>query len=138
MAEVSSMFDSGNLPLLKRALSVYALRHRVISDNIANVATEGYRAKEVDFESLLERQRELPVPAMRTDPAHLPVGGPEENPTPEVIEQDTGYDNGVNDVDIDREMVEVGQNQLMYRMVTRLLHGRYQGLKTAITGQNRG
>lgn len=137
MDAMATMFDSGNLPLLKKALSAYALRHRVIADNISNVATEGYRAQKVDFESLLQEKAELPVPGLRTHPGHMAIGPRQGIEQPEVVEQKSGFDNGVNDVDVDREMVAVGQNQLMYRMVTRLLNSRYEGLKTAITGQVR-
>jgi flagellar basal-body rod protein FlgB len=106
-----------------------------VADNIANIATDGYRAQRVEFEELLADQEAPPVPAMRTHRAHLPVDGGLRGEAPQVVEQDSGYDNGVNDVDIDREMVGLAENELMYRMTTRLLNARYQGLRTAITGR---
>ncbi len=138
MSAIQSLFDSGTMPVLRKALSAYAIRHRVIADNMANVATEGYRAKQVEFEDLLAAEDTLPISGLRTAPGHLPIGGPSGNADPKIVDQNNGFDNGVNDVDVDREMVAIGENQLMYRMVTRLLHGRYQGLRTAITGQVRG
>lgn len=138
MNDLGSIFDAGNLPLLKQALSAYALRHRVTADNIANVATEGYRAQRVQFEELLERQDPgAGLAGLRTDPGHLPIGGPPAVQEPRTVEEAEGFDNGVNDVDIDKEMIALGQNQLMYQMATRLLHRKYQGLRMAITGQTR-
>ena len=50
-----AMFDQGHFHLLKRALSTYALRHRVVADNIVNQRTEGFLAQKVDFENLLQQ-----------------------------------------------------------------------------------
>ena len=135
MSTLQAVFDQGNLPLLRQALSAYALRHRVISENVANVATADYRAQSVDFEELLQAEDRSLVPGLRTHPAHLPVGGAPTAQGPQVVEQSAGFDNGINDVEIDREMVGLAENELMYRMTTRLLHQRYQGLRTAITGR---
>jgi flagellar basal-body rod protein FlgB len=135
MSAIESMFNQGSMPLLQKALSAYALRHRAIADNIANVATEGYRAQEVDFEALLAGEDSFPLPGLRTTPGHLPIGGAGQGTEARLVDQSTSFDNGVNDVDVDREMVAVGENQLMYQMVTRLLSGRYRGLRTAISGQ---
>jgi len=138
MPAIDSMFNTGSMPLLRKALGAYALRHRAIADNIANVATDGYRAKQVDFEKLLAQEQAPGLRGWMTQPGHLPIGGASDSAEPALVDQNNGFDNGVNDVDVDREMVAVGENQLMYQMVTRLLRGRYQGLKTAITGQVRG
>lgn len=134
MTSVQGMFDAGNLPLLKRALDAYALRHRVVAENIANVATEGYRAQKVEFEDLLAQAQDRTIPALRTNPGHLPF--PEETGgVPEIVEEDTGFNNGVNDVNVEQEQLALAQNELMYRMATRLLHQKYQGLRMAITGR---
>jgi flagellar basal-body rod protein FlgB len=138
MSAIESMFNKGSMPLLQKALSAYALRHRAIADNIANVATDGYRAQEVDFEALLAGEDAMPLPGLRTSPGHLPIGGSGQGAEGRLVDQNAGFDNGVNDVDVDREMVAVGENQLMYQMVTRLLSGRYRGLRTAISGQVQG
>ena len=49
----TTMFDRAHLDDLKKALGVYAQRHRVVSENVANVETAGYRAQEYRFEELL-------------------------------------------------------------------------------------
>ena len=48
-----------------------------------------------------------------------------------------GFDNGVNNVDIDHEMTNLATNDLSYRMATRLLSMRYNVLRGAIKGQIR-
>ncbi len=133
----TTIFDRAHLDSLKRALDVYSRRHRVVSDNIANVQTQGYRAREYRFEELLAGATDR-LRGVRTDPAHLPVGGRTADEVEgRTVRQDSGFDNGVNDVNIDREMSELATNDLSYRLATRLLSMKYSVLRGAITGQMR-
>ncbi len=133
------LFDSQHLHLMKRALQTYALRHRVVADNLANIETVGYDARKVDFESALEGfgDSSSGLKSVAGHEGHLPLGRPDVPPAPEVNAVDEGFDNGVNDVNVDREMAEMVKNDLAYRLATRLLGRRYQGMRTAIIGQNR-
>jgi len=54
---------------------------------------------------------------------------------PEVVTVDDGYWNGINNVNIDQEMTDLAKNQLDFDMSSRLLAGRFTGLKTAIRGR---
>ena len=133
----TTIFDRAHLESLKQALDVYARRQRVVSQNLANVQTPGYSAREYRFEELLAGARDR-LPGVRTDPGHLPVGGR----TPDEIEarlvaQQRGFDNGVNDVDVDHEMAELATNDLSYRLATRLLSMKYDLLRGAATGRLR-
>jgi flagellar basal-body rod protein FlgB len=133
----TSLFAQAHLDELKRALTVYAGRHRVVADNIANVETPGYRAQELRFEELLAgSQRRLA--GVRTHAAHLPVGQRSIEDVPEeIVAQDDGFDNGTNDVDIYSEMTELATTDLSYRLATRLLSMKYAMLRSAVTGQVR-
>ena len=135
MEALQGILDSGNTPLLRKALSAYALRHRVIAENLANVDTQGYRAQDVSFEEMLQEQNQDLVRGLRTDPGHLPIGGPMGMPDPRIENSDDPFDNGVNNVNVEEQTVLEAQNQLMWNMTTRLLHSRYQGIRMAITGK---
>lgn len=134
--EIGSMFAQPYLERLKGGLDAYAMRHKVVADNIANVDSQGYRSQRVDFEDSLARaasgQR---IGGLRTDDAHLPLGQAGPRPTPEVVDVAEGYDNGLNDVNVEREMGELAKNDLSYRLATRLLNRKYGELRMAITGQ---
>ena len=132
-----SLFAQAHLDELKRALTVYASRHRVVADNIANVETPGYRAQELRFEEVLAGSQHR-LAGVRTHPAHLPVGQRSIEDVPEeIVAQDDGFDNGTNDVDIDHEMTELATTDLSYRLATRLLSMKYTVLRSAVTGQVR-
>ena len=51
---------------------------------------------------------------------------------------DDGYDNGINDVNVERESTEMVKNELAFRLATRLLGRTYRGMRMAVTGQTRG
>lgn len=135
MDAISNLLDAGNVPLLRKALGAYALRHRVVADNIANVGTSGYRAQRVDFEQMLEAQDRVAPRGLRTHEAHLPIGDPEPLANAQVVEDPSLFDNGVNNVDIEGESLAEAENLLMYNMATRMLSAKYQGIRRAITGQ---
>jgi flagellar basal-body rod protein FlgB len=133
--KVDSLFSQARLDDLKKALAVYSRRHEVVAGNIANVETDGYRAREFRFEQLLtDAQRRLQ--GARTNPAHLSLGQRVVSDTSgETRDRDSDYDNGVNNVDIDMEMTNLATNDLSYRLATRLLSMKYANLRGAIRGQ---
>lgn len=136
MDAISNLIDTGNVPLLRKALSAYAMRHRVVAENIANVGTEGYQAQRVQFEQLLEEREGPASGGLRTHPSHLPIGQADALPEPNVELDPTPFDNGVNNVDIEGEALAEAENLLMYNMATRMLSAKYDGLRRAISGRN--
>ncbi len=131
----TGIFDSAHLGDLKQALDVYAQRHRVVADNIANVETGGYEAKELRFEDMLSGA-EMRLQGARTNANHLHLGNRAiEDTSGEIQATGSDHDNGVNNVDIDKEMTDLATNDLTYRLATRLLSMKYQNLRSAIRGQ---
>lgn len=133
------LLNRTKIPLLNKTLNVASLRHKAISNNIANVNTVNYRRKEVDFATYLRAQVVKPkVVGDRTDPRHLPVGTPNPLEQPRVYEPEPGPNaTGVNNVDPDMEMASLAENHLLYNIGARLMAGQFQGLRKSITGQAR-
>jgi flagellar basal-body rod protein FlgB len=123
---------------LKNALDAYALRQRVTAENVANVQTPGYKSKKVTFEENLKKAsaRRLRLAPVPHPPRSIPVGLPAK-PLARIAERKQDYSNGVNDVNIENEMVDIARTSLSYNLVTRLVRGRVENLKAAITGKHR-
>lgn len=133
----TGLFDKSHLAVLKKAVDVYARRYQVTARNISNVETPGFRAQRVRFEELLTHEQ-MRLRGYRTQENHLPIGGQDlGSARDQIIDADSDYDNGVNNVDIDGEMTNLATNDLSYRMATRLLSMRYSVLRGAIKGQVR-
>jgi len=131
----TGLFDQSHLATLKKAVGVYAQRHSVTSQNIANVETSGYRAQELKFEEMLDGASNK-LHGYRTHEGHLPIGRNEVGQAEaKTQESDSFFDNGVNNVDIDHEMTTLATNDLSYRLATRLLSMRYTMLRGAIKGR---
>ncbi len=135
-----TMFDATRVPLLARALDAYAMRQKVIAENIANIETPGYKPKTVSFErELADAMNGAALPGTVTDPRHLPLGtgGTERQPRVEeaVPAGKSGAPGGTNPVDIDSEMTDLAVNQIRFRFAARLLGETFRGLQKSIRGQ---
>ena len=129
------LFNSPKDIVLGKMLDTAALKQRVISANIANVSTPGYQRLGVVFQD--ELVRALGSGANRlstTNPNHIPGSNRLMNAAPEVVLIDDGYFNGVNNVNIEEEMVELGKNQLDFDTAALFLQKDFADLRTAIRG----
>jgi len=134
------LFSRTVSPDLEKSMDAYSLRQKVISNNIANVMTPGYRAQQVSFEE--DYKRSLETVKMRgttTHENHLSIPGnlmtfSRVHPKVEFKEASLN-DSGLNNVDIDKEMAEMAENALRYEMSTKLINKRYMNIKNAIRGR---
>ena len=138
------IFDNTKIPVLSKALNAYALRHKAISSNIANIATVGYRTQSVSFEDQLTGViTSSQVETATTNPNHLHASVARiDQASPVLIDATRDGDmdvdptaSGVNDVDIDREMTELAKNQLRFKFASRLLGDSFRSLQKSIRGQ---
>jgi flagellar basal-body rod protein FlgB len=112
---------SAQMPLLARLMDATSLRSDVISQNIANVNTPGYKAQEVTFEDEL---------AKALSRGSIQSADPVVQPTQGLATRDDG-----NNVDIDREIGDSAKNSLLFEMYAQLLSTQISQMKSAIKGQ---
>jgi flagellar basal-body rod protein FlgB len=106
-----------------------SFRQEVISSNIANVDTPGYKAKEAVFEDELDTRLSLKT----TDPHHLKKSSTESR-FPVQDDPFSRIGNDTNTVDIDREMMKLNQNQILFDVSAEIIQRKLQGLKDVIGG----
>jgi len=104
-------------------------RQEVISSNIANVDTPGYKAKEALFESELDSKLKLAT----TNAQHLKKS-PTESKYKTVDDPFSRIGNDSNTVDIDREMMKLNENQILYTASAEVLQTKIEELKNTIGG----
>ncbi len=118
------------MEVLEKAMDAAALRQRTIAHNIANINTPGFKRRTVSFEAGLRQALGLgsQLSLRRSHPRHLPSAG--SNLIPEV-EQDkaTTMRTDGNNVDIDREMVDLAQNSLNFNLAAQQLNTRLAMLR---------
>lgn len=130
------LFDQTSDVLLKKMLDRAAVAQRVISSNIANIGTPGYQRLGVFFdERLRDALRNDVVKMKTTDPRHMPEMDALKTVKPKVTTSDSGYWNGINNVNIDQEMVDIAKNQLDYNAAVKIKSIRSSELRMAIKGK---
>lgn len=129
---VKSILSSPQQAVLERALAAAALRHKVISNNIANVNTPGFKKSDVVFEDKLTEAMSGGRAAMsRTHAKHLP--GRAAGDIPAIVTATaTSLRTDGNNVDIDAEMANVAKNTIYYDAVAQQLGRYFTNLKSAI------
>lgn len=129
------LFNRKSDILLSLMLDKAALHQRVIASNVANVGTPGYERLGVSFEEKLERAVSLGEKLKTSDPRHIPSPTWYKDLEPEVAKVEDGYWNGINNVNIEEEMVDLAKNQLDFNIAVRLMSSKFNSLRTAIRGR---
>ncbi|NLZ44445.1 MAG: flagellar basal body rod protein FlgB [Clostridia bacterium] len=119
---------SRTIEFLTASLDWAAERQKILTHNIANVDTPGYKRLELDFPQVLAEKLRLAT----THPRHLPG----------TDRQTAGAGRGQwsarvdrNNVDLDTESARLAQNTLYYQAVAQRLNGKFQVLHKAIEGR---
>ena len=108
-------------PTMQRAehfLDLVAFRHELLSSNLANVDTPGYRTQDIDFESEM-RRAEQRLAGTAVSPHVQEVKG--------LIERPDG-----NNVSLDRESRLLAENALRFQAASGLLRAQIQQVRSAI------
>lgn len=130
---LNSIVSSPRVAVLEQAISASSLRQKVISNNIANVNTPGYKKSEVLFEDMLQSaMNNEKMPMLQTNERHLPLKQ-SGFPTPKVnVIGNTSMRIDGNNVDIDGEMADLAKNNIYYNAVVQQLGSYFSGIKSAI------
>lgn len=118
----------------EQALRFRALRNEVLSSNIANADTPGYKARDLDFGAALKSARQETIGMSKTSDMHKQAWG-------------TSADGGAlmyrvpgqptldgNTVALDVEQAAFAENALQYRASLAFLDGTIRSLRFAIKG----
>ncbi len=129
------IFERIGVPNFGKYLDLAALRHKLVSSNIANASTPGYRQRDIDFKAEFERLtgKSDHIVGMVTHRDHISTGHHDAKP-PE-IHQAKIAEGDMNSVDIDREVALLAKNELVFSVGARLLQRKLDGLKHVITSK---
>ena len=119
--------------VLDKALDASNLRETVITNNLANINTPGYKRREVDFQSLLRQELDkikwnsLDEKMNDVQLSHLDAGV-------HFDMQAYGYDYRLdgNNVDVDVENTELASEQLRYQLISDSVTQEFSRLQKAM------
>lgn len=117
-----SWLDSLSMNMLQRYLDLSSKRQELITSNIANVDTPGYRTKDIDFHGELQRA----------------MSGDSDDATEPFVQEVQGLvarPDG-NNVSVDRESLLLSEVQLEFGVAEQLLKTQFRNLHLAINEGN--
>lgn len=123
----------GTISSLQNGLDYATSKNQTIANNIANVDTPNYKAKDVVFKDVLNQKIGSGFQAKRTHEDHL-IFGSSESSSRIVSNNNTQYNHNGNNVDIDKEMTELANNQIYYQALVDRMNGKLNSLQTVIRG----
>ncbi len=124
--------------VLEKTMDVAYTRHKVLTSNVANAETPGYRAKDVNFEKELQRQLggvASGVGLEVTHANHIAMGKAGSLPVRAVDSPSGSPGLDGNTVNLETEMVRLSENTLRYEISAKLMKKKFQGLMNAIKGR---
>ena len=121
---------SNTISTLENAINYANTKQKVISQNIANVDTPNYKAKEVTFKDTLNQTMEAKI----TSDKHIPYTASNSSSTKIVTKTGVSYNNNGNSVDMDKEMTDLATNQIYYNALIDRISGKFNSLETVIRG----
>jgi flagellar basal-body rod protein FlgB len=114
---------------LMSVMNYRLFRQGIISSNIANIDTPGYKARDASFDEELTSRLQLAT----TRPNHLRSPGEPAGVSFRVKPDPfSRIGNDSNTVDLDREMMKLTQNQILYEASSQMIQSKIEGIKNAI------
>ena len=121
------------LNLHATALTVRAKRTQVLASNIANAATPNFKARDIDFQAMINRV-EGSGPLKATDARHFRVSM-EASADRMKYRTPVNPSRDGNTVEMNVEQMEFSENVIRYQTTLTFLNNKISGLKSAIRGE---
>lgn len=132
---MKSLFDK-DISLMSKVMDMQLQRQNVVTSNLANMKTPGYRTRRLVFEDELQAALGLEAQSKlsRTSDKHMPAAFNAEN-------FEAGLDSafkpriihGEDSVNMDKEMATMAKVNLHYSALTTVMRSKFEGLKHIIT-----
>lgn len=131
---MKSLFPD-HIDLTARVMDFQIQRQNIVSGNLANINTPGYKARTLEFEKDLQAALGISQngPVSRTHPKHLPAKfSPDATEASVVRDSNPRVVQGTDNVDLDRETATMAKNTLMYNTLATVMQKNFSGMKQLI------
>lgn len=129
-----NLFDR-TVVILGKVLNLRSARHEILAANIANADTPGYVGVDLVFEEELRKAASSSGRSglTRTHREHFPQALSLDNLSGRLEPTEVPFmGRDRNSVDMEREMVKLAENTLMYETAVQMLIKKFRGLKEAM------
>jgi len=133
----NGFWHNQTMDILKTSLDAVSLRHKTISNNIANINTPNYKRQLVNFEEELIRylDKSPNMPLKKTNSQHISHNKFNQfDIKPFIEEEETTLRTDGNNVDIDLELAILAENTVKFNVLSQTINKKYSILKSVIRG----
>ena len=123
----------GTISNLEKGLSYATLKNKAIAQNIANVDTPNYKAKEVSFKDVFSEAKNASFAAHKTDVRHYDFAASASTPGVYSYENFRARPNG-NGVNMDAEQASLAENTIYYNALIDRVSSKLSSLSNVIKG----
>lgn len=127
---------SGTIRTLEHSLDYASAKNRTISNNISNIDTPNYKAKNVVFKNVLNDAISDSFEAKRTNEKHIRFNSDYHSSYMITEKNNKMYNHNGNNVDVDKEMADLAKNQIYYQALVDRINGKFGSLQRVIRGGN--
>jgi len=122
--------------LHENAMHLQSRRAQLLSQNLANSDTPGYKAKDIDFDATLKglKNGSFQAPLKSTQAGHIQPKGYHQG-AEQLYRQPMQPSLDGNTVEPQIEMAEFTENSMRYLMTLRIMSGRINKMLSAIRGE---
>lgn len=124
---------SGTISSLEKGLSYATTSNKAIAQNIANVDTPGYKAKDVSFQSYLEDAQNSAISSFKTDQRHYDFSATSKDSAVFSKDSLSARVNG-NGVNMDSEQAKLAENTIYYNALIERVSGKLTTLNSVVKG----
>jgi len=126
---IERLLNQGSAPLLEQVVRFSADRHRLITENIANVDTPDYQQKDLSVEKFQRMLRARVERRSQSAPGSVgfdDIGGQIENPVSGILFHDR------NNRSMEQLATDLSKNAMMHNLAIELLRKQFQTMELAL------
>jgi flagellar basal-body rod protein FlgB len=126
-------FHNDTMNAMEAYMTRLARREQVVASNLANIDTPGFKTKDMSFHATMQELLSENSIDLRTErPGHNP-GMVQAFPQAQVFEvQGLTSREDQNNVDLDREMLNLSETSFAYSLMTQMVRGKFRTIASSI------
>jgi flagellar basal-body rod protein FlgB len=127
MSTISALIEDSTVEGLSRFLDVDVARYKLIATNLANIDTPGYRTRDLNFQTELQRAADESSSAEASGGLSYASYSPVSYAVSGLMERPDG-----NNVSVERESLLIAEAQMKFNLATQLLKDEFHTISAAI------
>ncbi|MBZ4671647.1 MAG: flagellar basal-body rod protein FlgB [Clostridiales bacterium] len=127
-----ALFENTSFKLLQKGLDAAWYKQQVTLQNIANDSTPYYKAKSVEFSAVLKEKFKGKKVSLSNASYSDDIENPIDLKVTTTVERGTNQTLDENNVDMEKEQVELADTQYLYSTLIDKINGEFSMIKSAI------